>query len=257
MRGWITMGSRAFPSIDSMAKYSYGDIVRARESAPPELRPGSKAWIVGVEETRAGHHYDQFPPGTIYTIEFEDGTSTDIHEIQLLHWSEQRRETGRGVPVEKRHSMDTNPRVHLPNVLEALGRLEITHRIVDAQSLEDRDLNDWIERAFPLVGSQIDWSRIPEHRCLQWSNLEDLVPKFRKLCWGLHAEERVVVMWANGLCPCIEMALGDVARIAREIFEEHETSFDVFVFHRREGWLIEMHHEGTLCIGTSETHKSG
>ena len=58
-----------------------------------------------------------------------------------------------------------------------------------------------------------------------------------------------VVMWNDGLCPVIEMLLRDVRKIASNIFEEHETSIDVLVFSRSEGWLIEMHHEGTLCVG--------
>ena len=68
----------------------------------------------------------------------------------------------------------------------------------------------------------------------------------------LEADGMAIIMWANALSPSLEMKVGDVQRIAREIFEEHETSMDVFVFDQHQGWLIEMHHEGTLCIGKSE-----
>ena len=151
--------------------------------------------------------------------------------------------------------MNTSPNVHLPGVLKALNEFAIKYRIVDAQSAEERSLIEWTELAFPFVYSQIDWTKVPAHRCTEWGDLEDLVPSFRRLAADFDTSARVVVMWANGLCPSVEMALGDVVRIAREIFEEHETSLDVFVFNRHEGWLIEMNHEGTLCVGTSEAFK--
>lgn len=53
--------------------------------AQESLRPGERAWVVGVtpENGRIGSHYDQFPPGNVYTIEYEDGESVDIHESDL------------------------------------------------------------------------------------------------------------------------------------------------------------------------------
>jgi len=65
-----------------MNKFNYDDIVRVRSDAQQKFRPGERAWIVGViaQDKRIGSHYEQFPPGTIYTIEFEDGDSIDIQE---------------------------------------------------------------------------------------------------------------------------------------------------------------------------------
>lgn len=72
-------------------KFNYDNVVRVCFDAPVALRPGSKAWIVGVtaESNRRGSHYDAFKPGDVYTIEFEDGTSIDVHEedIELLEGS--------------------------------------------------------------------------------------------------------------------------------------------------------------------------
>jgi len=69
-------------------KFAYDDVVRVRLGVEAELRPGSKAWIVGVtaESKRRGAHYDAFKPGNVYTIEFEDGVSVDVHEedVELL-----------------------------------------------------------------------------------------------------------------------------------------------------------------------------
>lgn len=66
-----------------MTKFHYDDIVAVIDGAPPELRPGAKAWIVGVFEDRPGKYFDIFPPGTVYSIEFEDGSSIEIHESNL------------------------------------------------------------------------------------------------------------------------------------------------------------------------------
>ena len=66
-------------------KYDYDDIVLVRSDAPTALRPGSKAWVVGVtdKDMRRGSHYDAFPAGNVYTIEFEDGASVDVHEEDI------------------------------------------------------------------------------------------------------------------------------------------------------------------------------
>lgn len=68
-----------------MNKFNYDDVVRVRSDAHREFRPGERAWVAGVttEDRRIGSHYEQFPLGTIYTIEFEDGDSLDIHEDSI------------------------------------------------------------------------------------------------------------------------------------------------------------------------------
>lgn len=74
--------------MSKMPKYTYDDIVTVLESAPAVLRPGSKAWVVGVAEERQGSYFDSFPEGVVYTVEFEDGESVDIHEDNLRLWRE-------------------------------------------------------------------------------------------------------------------------------------------------------------------------
>lgn len=66
-----------------MTKFTYNDIVKVVDSAPPELRPGCKAWVVGVFEDRPGKYFDIFPEGVVYSVEFEDGVSIEIHESNL------------------------------------------------------------------------------------------------------------------------------------------------------------------------------
>lgn len=66
-----------------MPKFTYSDIVRVREV--DGLR---KAWIVGIFEKTPtqGSYFDKFLAGTIYTVEFEDGASTEFHEDVLELW---------------------------------------------------------------------------------------------------------------------------------------------------------------------------
>lgn len=66
-----------------MPKFNYDDIVSANNLAPLSARPGSKAWIVGIFETRTGDFLQAFPDGVVYTIEFEDGSSTEVMEKHL------------------------------------------------------------------------------------------------------------------------------------------------------------------------------
>lgn len=145
--------------------------------------------------------------------------------------------------------MNTSPNVHFPGVLRALARQHITHHVIDATSLEEKALIDWTEKSFPWGFSRIDWDKVTSHRCTEWTEVDELVAAFEKLASEFSPATLVVVMWANALCPSLGIALGDVKKIAREIFEEHETSIDVLVCCQAEGWLIEMHHEGALCIG--------
>jgi hypothetical protein len=65
--------------------FTYNDTVRVKHSASANLRAGDLAWVVGIhtEAGRAGEFLKEFPHGVVYTIEFEDGSSVEIHESLL------------------------------------------------------------------------------------------------------------------------------------------------------------------------------
>ncbi|WP_144436619.1 hypothetical protein [Lysobacter antibioticus] len=64
-----------------MGKFTYDDVVRIVETADESLRPGSVGWVVGVfEERPVGSYFSQFPPGVVYTVEYEDGEAKEVHE---------------------------------------------------------------------------------------------------------------------------------------------------------------------------------
>jgi len=66
-----------------MAKYTYNDIVTAKSTASPVARPGEKAWVIAVLENRTHFPLKEFPPGVVYTVEFEGGDAVNIHEDDL------------------------------------------------------------------------------------------------------------------------------------------------------------------------------
>ena len=70
------------------ARFNYNDVVVVQPHAAEPPLIGRKGWIVGVFESSLGKYFEQFPPGVVYSIEFEDGTSTEVHERDLIRFSE-------------------------------------------------------------------------------------------------------------------------------------------------------------------------
>jgi hypothetical protein len=66
-----------------MPKFTYDDVLVIRKTSSVLEHRGKKAWIVGITEDRERFPRRQFPPGVIYTVEFEGGAAIDIHEDDL------------------------------------------------------------------------------------------------------------------------------------------------------------------------------
>lgn len=69
-----------------MPKFTHDDIVRVRANSCTKLTLPKKAWVVGVFEESLGAYFDKFPPGVVYTVEFEDGSAMEVHEGELEEW---------------------------------------------------------------------------------------------------------------------------------------------------------------------------
>jgi hypothetical protein len=67
-----------------VAKFTYVDTVTVVANAPNALRPVELASVIGItEEPRQGAYFEQFPPGAIYLVEYEDGVAVSFHESHL------------------------------------------------------------------------------------------------------------------------------------------------------------------------------
>lgn len=70
---------------DTAPAFTWNDIVEAVDGSPDRLRPGSRAWVVGIsaQNQRSGPYLAEYPAGYVYDIEFEDGSSVTAPEARL------------------------------------------------------------------------------------------------------------------------------------------------------------------------------
>ncbi|MCC7363283.1 MAG: hypothetical protein IT303_02840 [Dehalococcoidia bacterium] len=64
-----------------MRSPTWGDTVRIKKGASPEMRPGALASVCGMREVETAEQAKQFDceiGSTLYLIEFGDGWSTEI-----------------------------------------------------------------------------------------------------------------------------------------------------------------------------------
>ena len=68
-----------------MARFGFDDTVRIKATAPSPLRAGALASVIMVfpENERESEYLKSFQPGTVYSVEYEDGESADVHESDL------------------------------------------------------------------------------------------------------------------------------------------------------------------------------
>jgi hypothetical protein len=65
-----------------MGKFTFDELVLVKEDAPHPLLRGQKASVtmVFLPRDREGSYFQRFPPGVVYSIEYQDGESVDVHE---------------------------------------------------------------------------------------------------------------------------------------------------------------------------------
>ena len=67
------------------SKFHYDDIVSISSISAAVDRRRQLAWVMGIFTTRPfGPYFEKFQPGIVYSVEFEEGTSIEIHEDELL-----------------------------------------------------------------------------------------------------------------------------------------------------------------------------
>jgi hypothetical protein len=70
------------PMTQRVNRFDFGDLVRIKDGAPSPLRRGQIAsvFMVFLPEDRWGSYMEQFPPGVLYSVEYEDGDAVQVHE---------------------------------------------------------------------------------------------------------------------------------------------------------------------------------
>ena len=74
-----------------MSRYTWGDTVRVKVGASPEMRPGHLAAVCGIRDLENPDQAKQFsrPIGTtLYLVEFGDGSSIEIPEDSVERTAE-------------------------------------------------------------------------------------------------------------------------------------------------------------------------
>jgi hypothetical protein len=66
-----------------MAKFDYGDVVTVRKGAKTISIMERGSIIAIIEDASKLGYLLCFPPGTVYSVEFEGGDRADIHESDL------------------------------------------------------------------------------------------------------------------------------------------------------------------------------
>jgi hypothetical protein len=67
----------------AMAQLEYDQIVKIKSTSKLAARRGSRGWIVAILEDRNRYPLEEFPPGIVYSVEFDDGQAIDVHEDDL------------------------------------------------------------------------------------------------------------------------------------------------------------------------------
>nr|WP_316221884.1 hypothetical protein [Asticcacaulis sp. 201]MDV6331327.1 hypothetical protein [Asticcacaulis sp. 201] len=70
-----------------MSKFDYDDSVFIKPNSVFPERAKTLASVVGVFEDRKRWVFPEFPPGVIYTVEFDDGVAVEVHESHLSAWA--------------------------------------------------------------------------------------------------------------------------------------------------------------------------
>ena len=66
-----------------MTKFRYNDLVKVIDGLEASFRPAEKGVIVAIISDRTRWPLGEFPPGVVYSVEFEDGVAIDLHELWL------------------------------------------------------------------------------------------------------------------------------------------------------------------------------
>ena len=126
-----------------------------------------------------------------------------------------------------------------------------TFNLLQTDSQEAIIASEWLEKNFPIASwGRIDWPKVPNSSCITWTDDSELLLAFQRILvesrLDNNLEITVIVIWANGLRPSLQISLNTFLKYANAMFEE---DWDTWVYSESDNWLIEVYHEGEICFG--------
>ena len=126
-----------------------------------------------------------------------------------------------------------------------------TFNLLQTDSQEAIIASEWLEKNFPIASwGRIDWPKVPNSSCITWTDDSELLLAFQRILvesrLDNNLEITVIVIWANGLRPSLQISLNTFLKYANAMFEE---DWDTWVYSESDNWLIEVYHEEEICFG--------
>ena len=136
-------------------------------------------------------------------------------------------------------------------VVDYLIQAGETFNLLHTDSQEAVIASEWLEKNFPIASwGRIDWPKVPNSSCITWTNDSELMLAFQRILVESRLDNKleitVIVIWSNGLKPCLQINLNTFLKYANAMFQE---DWDTWVYSESDNWCIEVYHEGEICFG--------
>jgi hypothetical protein len=143
----------------------------------------------------------------------------------------------------------------ISDVIESLEDKNLSYRVLEKGSDEEKLLSEWIEKNFPWKKwGRIDWRNVSNSKCIEWYSWEDECLAFSKIIERLNESNNttVYIIWFSALRPVLELKFETFNSVGHEILDADS---DVWILCPSRGWCIENYHENEICFGYIVNHQ--
>lgn len=143
--------------------------------------------------------------------------------------------------------MHNNLKPVTPLIAAHLTQANEKFSLLEADSQEALAASEWLEQNFPIDSwGRIAWNVVPGSFCVALTDFSELSLAFEKLIAENKLKGRVTVLWTNVLKSPLEIDLEVVLRYSNLFFKE---DWDTWINSSKDGWCIEVFHDGEICFG--------
>jgi hypothetical protein len=134
-----------------------------------------------------------------------------------------------------------------PYIADYLVENQEEFELLKPGSEEENISSEWLKKKFPIASwGRIDWSRVQDSTCIQWSEISEQVPIFDKIIADNGLGGDVVVLWTNASKMALKAKLAMIMKYSQMTFDE---DWDTWICNLEGNWCIELYHEGEICFG--------